>query len=625
MFSPLLDASKLPQDSQELKSKLAKNALSELPDFISGKFKLNVPVYCIYGASEDLTVIEKFNNGTYSVPNLFLVDETKTHAIETASGHVIRLMGLGGSLVLHRFFDNGDGTSTIAGTHGLMWTTALQIGQLIQTVRKSFDASEIRIFISHPCPSREGLLLALAIALRADFTVSSGLHFIYGSSFNAFTAEPTFESFKAKLVAARAQFMDIWENVKVQVLSLLEKDTKQRLLLQSALEVFERMPTEVNTGETPARTDYLLAAYRNMWNFNLCDAEYGSLVLNVVDGRVSVEAKSQGFDFKYRKNNSRGSRGSAGATATSASTGSNTAVSSANTTGTVSATTGTGAARTDRTDRTDSRTGSGAPGGTPSGPAATSKAGQTSAKSTAAASTTTATTGNQKTKQGLDTSSAKTGKHANTDSTATGATTPSNSTSSNNTSNNTGARNSPAAASASPSAPGASTPDGTSTTATTATNGGTPVATESTSTSSTTNGTATSTAAATEKPATSSTPVPEEPQQPGIWISNGHATEDEIKAFFTDDDKSLVTNIEIKESFGHPDKKFALVHFPTADLAKSAMEKMDKTKAGRVSLIGDRSNSYPRRGGGHFFSRGRGGRPSRGGSSSSTRGSRSAV
>ena len=113
-----------------------------------------MPVYTIYGAAEDLTVIEKFRAGEYKVPNLHIIDETTTHLISTPSGQNIRLFGLGGSLVLHRLFDNGDGVSTIAGSPGVMWTTVLQMGQLIRTARKNFDPTESSFCVSSAARTR---------------------------------------------------------------------------------------------------------------------------------------------------------------------------------------------------------------------------------------------------------------------------------------------------------------------------------------------------------------------------------------------------------------------------------------------------------------------------------------
>jgi hypothetical protein len=523
-----LDSKAIPQDAAELKRTLEPQRLSELPKFLSGNLKLNVPVYTIYGASEDLTVLEKFKSGEYSVPNLHIISEDQTFAIETPSGHTIRLMGLGGSLVLHRFFDNGDGASTIAGTHGLMWTTAIQVGQLIQTVRKSFDPAEIRIFVSHSCPSKEGLLAQLAHSLRADFTVSSGLHFIYGSSFNEFTTEPTFDHYCAKLASARAQFMDIWDSVKNQITVLVENDPKQKMLLNLVLDIFEKMPTapigssgssgNANNG-TASNTsnpnlDYLLSAYRNTWNFNLCDVQFGSLVLNIVDGRVAVESKSEGFNFQYRKPKD-GRKRYEKPSSKPLSHRSHTSTPDRQERGERS-----DRERSDRDKREprafSEKTGSGT---------------QTASESV----------GDGKAEQSTSAEQSTT------------ATLPGDATSENE-----------------PEHP----EDG-------------EIGDEEDIGEENADGDDTSSAS------------------PGLWIANG-SDEETLRSYFNADDQVLITGISVKEAYNHPDKKFALVYFSTSEQAQQAMDRLDREKAGRVSIIGVR----PSRGRGGF--RGRGGGRGRG-------------
>ena len=41
-------------------------------------------------------------------------------------------------------------------------------------------------------------------------------------------------------------------------------------------------------------------AWKNCWNWNLCDAAYGSLLLDIKEGRVSAELKSQGVLLNSR-------------------------------------------------------------------------------------------------------------------------------------------------------------------------------------------------------------------------------------------------------------------------------------------------------------------------------------
>lgn len=84
--------------------------LSEFPKFLSREKQLDVPVYTVWGACEDVAIIEKFRSKEYQVDNLFLLDEASTHLLDIG-GVSLRLFGLGGPVVQHKLFDNGEGTS----------------------------------------------------------------------------------------------------------------------------------------------------------------------------------------------------------------------------------------------------------------------------------------------------------------------------------------------------------------------------------------------------------------------------------------------------------------------------------------------------------------------------------
>lgn len=109
--------------------------LSEFPRLLDGTLKFDVPVFTVWGACEDVAILERFRVGEYRVQNLQVLDEATTRAIEVG-GVRLRLFGLGGAVVMHKLFDNGDGAATIAGGQGTMWTTLLQIGELVDTAQK---------------------------------------------------------------------------------------------------------------------------------------------------------------------------------------------------------------------------------------------------------------------------------------------------------------------------------------------------------------------------------------------------------------------------------------------------------------------------------------------------------
>ncbi|KAF5134719.1 putative protein C16H5.12c [Metarhizium anisopliae] len=273
--------------------------LSELPLLLSGEVKLDVPVYTVWGACEDVRVLEKFRSSEYKVPNLHIIDEARSMLLEIG-GVKLRLLGLGGAVVMHKLFDNGEGRTTIAGGQGTMWTTLLQMGELVDTAHRVYDPTETRIFITHASPAREGILNQLSVALKADFSVSAGLHFRYGSSYNEFSVNPTLDHYRGKLAASKASFNDVWETVKGEVEPAIAQNEAQQNLLKNALQIVEKMPTTAAGGNPfggPVTGQAALgqvdeSAFKNMWNFNLADAAFGYLTSNKSGGSKDNEKTS---------------------------------------------------------------------------------------------------------------------------------------------------------------------------------------------------------------------------------------------------------------------------------------------------------------------------------------------
>lgn len=269
--------------------------LTEFPSLLSGKLRLNVPVYTVWGACEDVRILEKIRTKEYDIENLHVLDEASTVALEVG-GVRLRLFGLGGAVVLHKLFDNGEGAATIAGGQGTMWTTILQIGELVDTAQKCYDPSETRLLITHASPGREGLLMQLALALKADLTISAGLHFRYGASYNEFSVQSDPEQFRRKLLQSKSAFGEVWDSVRAQVEEVV--DDQQRILLNNGLAVTNRAPSQTTGTGGPLQEE---PAWKNTWNWNLPDAAFGHLVLDISEGKVSSEMKSQGFNFAYRR------------------------------------------------------------------------------------------------------------------------------------------------------------------------------------------------------------------------------------------------------------------------------------------------------------------------------------
>ena len=252
-------------------------------------------------------MLEKFRSGEYKVDKLHIVDEVNSRLLDVG-GVKLRLLGLGGAVVIHKLFDNGEGKTYIAGGQGTMWTTLLQIGSLIDTANRVYDPSETRIFLTHASPARDGILNQLSVTLKADFSISAGLHFRYGSSYNEFSVNPSLDHYRGKLAASKASFNDVWETVRMDVEQAISSNENHKTLLQSALEIVEKMPTVANGGNPfggpvgggSAGGQVDESAFKNMWNFNLADAAFGYLVLEIEGGRIGTEMRAQGFNFAHR-------------------------------------------------------------------------------------------------------------------------------------------------------------------------------------------------------------------------------------------------------------------------------------------------------------------------------------
>ena len=295
--------------AQQVKQRFSPDQLllSELPLFLNKQITLDIPVYTVWGACEDVRVLERFRSGEYKVDKLHIVDEANSRLLDVG-GVKLRLLGLGGAVVMHKLFDNGEGKTTIAGGQGTMWTTLLQIGELIDTANRVYDPAETRVFLTHASPAREGLLNQLSVTLKADFSISAGLHFRYGSSYNEFSVNPTLDHYRGKLAASKASFNDVWETVRAEVEQAINANDAQKVLLQNALEIVDKMPSIPNGGNpfggpvggNNAAGQVDESAFKNMWNFNLADAAFGYLVLEVESGRIGTEMRAQGFNFAHR-------------------------------------------------------------------------------------------------------------------------------------------------------------------------------------------------------------------------------------------------------------------------------------------------------------------------------------
>ncbi|GMK54175.1 hypothetical protein CspeluHIS016_0107610 [Cutaneotrichosporon spelunceum] len=272
---------------QQLNSSSIHFPLSQFPHLLSGAITFPVPVFTVWGLIEDVRIVEKFRTGEYEVNNLTVIDEASSALIQTA-GIKLRLFGLGGAVALHKLFDNGEGFATIAGGQGTMWTTALQLGELVDTAQRNYDPTETRMLVTSAPVTRTGLLSLLTLGVKADLTISGGLHFRYPASLNDFAVSGDFDAYRHKLVLARDSFLGVYDVVKDRVEGVLNE--QQQVLLKKVIAMVQRIPTTDDHSWT------------NTWHWVLSDALCGHLLLSITDGRVSAEMRSAGLNFAHRAN-----------------------------------------------------------------------------------------------------------------------------------------------------------------------------------------------------------------------------------------------------------------------------------------------------------------------------------
>ncbi|WWD22749.1 hypothetical protein CI109_107242 [Kwoniella shandongensis] len=260
--------------------------LSQFPHLLTGAINFPVPVFTVWGLLEDVRVVEKFRTGEYEVNNLSIIDEATTRVVDVG-GMKLRLLGLGGTVAPYKMFDNGEGYATIAGGQGTMWTTALQMGELLDTAQRVYDPQETRLFLSTASICRHPLLTLIASSLKADLTISSGLHFRYPVSYNEFSVHPDFESWQQTLTQAQSTFNNIYETVRDKVDSSLNEH--QQALLKKLKSAIGTIPTSEDHG-----------MWINTWHWILTDASFGHMLLSITEGRVSAEMKTAGLNFSHR-------------------------------------------------------------------------------------------------------------------------------------------------------------------------------------------------------------------------------------------------------------------------------------------------------------------------------------
>eukprot|EP01134_Creolimax_fragrantissima_P006033 CFRG6033T1 len=273
-----LDDVKLRQAMRE------QSILSDLPYYIQNESghadrKFNVPVYALWGAQEDVHVIEKVRDGLYVIPNLNILDESHSHKIND-----VRLLGLGGDIDYDRLFDHGDSESDIAGECGYVWSSLFQIAQLLQTAKATYNKSETRLFCTFVSCGKDALVALLSKRIGANFSVSGHINAPYCSTYTHWTTQHQ-ASWHEWVEATCTHIRHNWALVQRNVQELCSD--AEIVVLSEAMELVRTVP--------------LLDEMRSVWSVVLCDVDAGYAIVNLKNSKLGLETISTGRDFSKRK------------------------------------------------------------------------------------------------------------------------------------------------------------------------------------------------------------------------------------------------------------------------------------------------------------------------------------
>lgn len=277
-FGPVsgpLRARLLHTDDSELRKACQSVSLSELPLFIAGQERLEVPVYVIWGNQEDVHVLKKFADGSYHVPNLYILSPDSSFTVPVGE-YSLRLFGVGGAFLYHRLFDIGHhGTPQVSGDEGVMWATLIQLGNLIELSERYKDPKEVRILVTHVCPGKEGLVNILASAIRADYTLSGALHGKFTHVYTDFSVR-THSNYLDHISSARNELPRLWKHV-LDVLGESNIRDTDKHAVQCVLK---------HLSSDQAKTEFEM---KHIWHLNLPDVKNGHVLLRFAGDELKIE------------------------------------------------------------------------------------------------------------------------------------------------------------------------------------------------------------------------------------------------------------------------------------------------------------------------------------------------
>ncbi len=248
--------------------------LSELPQYLSGEKRFEVPVYTVWGNHEDLEVVARFRDGRYQVDGLKLLDERQSYRLEK-----IRLFGLGGNVLIGRRLFH----KPLGGGGGRVWSTLSQFVELYDTVQRQHEPGEIHVFVSHVSPGKERLVARFGAHLEADLLVSGHMDPPCCMAWSEFTVREPHESL-AWIDEGLPALREAW------ALELEKRgSTESSGLLERGMELAQTLPDKTVPG---ARGQRVAAWYRQMTMDNLTDVDAGYAVLTEQDGALSLETRT---------------------------------------------------------------------------------------------------------------------------------------------------------------------------------------------------------------------------------------------------------------------------------------------------------------------------------------------
>lgn len=281
----------LERSDQDLRKACEGVHLSDLPLYLSGKERFDVPVYVIWGNQEDVEVLKKFADGSYHVPNLCILNEKSSYTISLGQ-HTLRLFGVGGSFHSYRCLDNGLGHELVSGAEGAMWVTLLHLGHLIELAERFDDPAEVRVFLTHDAPGKQSIMNQVAAALKADFTLSGSLHARFCQAYTDSSVR-TMENYLEHVGAIQKELSLIWEEVQ----RITGKDSitpEDRRCIERVLAAVQHAPG----------SDMEL---KDTWHLNLADVKHGHMLMRMSPKKgVMIETVADyGWHVGHARSNSK--------------------------------------------------------------------------------------------------------------------------------------------------------------------------------------------------------------------------------------------------------------------------------------------------------------------------------